>query len=651
MKKAFILLIAVVLFAAFVACKANNATSSEDAETSARVQVPETPSAEPTSVLTPVPEPELIAKFDLNCTSDSQITLHPLNDGRLAVVSYSEENQTTDIDIYNIYTDNVENSTSLSGKYTLNETRFDDGSIALTDAENSMSGVMLDSQLEETASFEIDSNDGVFSHDKNYYYMVGEDGNLYRCNLRRNKLEKIDLGYDLCFYGIKSIHSDKDIIELYVSTSTYLSTSTIAVVDAENEELISYNDSISSVAWCGNDSIIISASESGEDGFAVTFGNDSKGYRSIGGAMFNGIEPTLLNGSSYAVYSGLTTTVYSIADSIGKYEIDESLLCGEIYEACYVSFAKCIAGVIYENNSPKIVIINPQKMDFEFVASSENTQSAFGVDNELYEAYLQTYTGIPVPDELADARNYADSLESKYGIKIFISSQCEEPAAYNFTHFIETTDKMNFNDEEAEIMQSLEVLDKTLGLYPENFFSNFKLAGRRCGIGILLVGSIGSGEGIIGTSFSSGEWFNIAVDIRMDELSGIYCHEIWHSIEDLLSFKNIYIPESDWNKLNPNGFEYYGDTVPENEALRWTLFGSTDEETYFIDSYSKLNADEDKARIMEYVMTRDDCELAISSSPYLLGKLQIMCDCIRMGFDDSSWENVRWERLFGSVQN
>ncbi len=651
MKRTFILLIVTILFASFAACKGSNVKSSEDSGTSASAQLTETPTAESTSVPTPVPEPELISKFDLACTSDSQIMLHPLNDGRLAIASYSEDNQTTDIEIYNIYTDIIENSISLSGKYTLNETFFDDDSMALTDAEYSGCGMILNLQLEEMSSFDIDSDGGVFSHDKNYYYMVGADGNLYRCNLRRNKREKIDLGYDLCFYGIKSIHPDKDIIELYVSTSTYLSTSTIAVVDAENEELISYNDSIFSATWCGDDSITISASESGEERFTVTFGNDSKGYQSVGSNAFSGIEPTMINGSSYAVCTGMTSTFYSLSDSVGKYEIDESLLSGEIYDACYLASAKCIAAVTYEENAPKIVIINPQKMNFESVTTAEDAQSVFNIDTELYEAYLQTYTGIPVSDELSEARDYADSLESKYGVKIFISSQCREPAAYNFTYSIETTDNMSFNDEAEEIMQSLEVLDKTLGMYPENFFTNFKLDGRRCGIGILLVGSIGNGEGIIGTSFSSGEWFNIAVDIRMDELSSIYCHEIWHSIEDLLSMKNIYITEADWNEFNPGGFEYYGDIVSENDALRWTLFGSTDEETYFIDSYSKLSADEDKARIMEYVMTRDDCEIAICSSPYLIGKLQIMCDCIRMGFDDSSWENVRWERFLGSAQN
>lgn len=649
MKKTFILLVAAILFVLFAACKEKDIT--EEPNTNDSIQISQTPTVEPTSVPTPVPQPELICKYDLDYTSEIQISLHPLNNGRLAIVCMDAEGYTADINIYNIYSNEIENCITYAGSYILNKTCFEDDIIAIVEPQIAQNAVILNSQLEKISVFDIDNGDGVFSHDGNYYYMVGADGSLYCYDLKHNKNEKINLEYDLCFYGIKSIHPDKDIIELYVSTSTYLSTNGIAVVDLESEELVSYNDSVISTAWYDGNSVAISTPENGEGRFTITFGNDSKGYRSIGSDVFNDVEPVILNNSHYAVCSGMITTVYSLGDNIEKYEIDETLLSGEIYDACYVSSAKCIAAVIYEDDSPKIVVINPEVMDFETVASSVDAQSPFSIDFELYEAYLQTYTGIPVSDELSEARDYADSLESRYGVKIFISSQCKEPAVYNFTYSIETTDNMDFNDEAAEIMRSLEVLDETLEMYPNDFFSNFKLAGRRCGIAILLVGSIGNGEGVVGTSFSNGEWFNIAIDIRMDELSSIYCHEIWHSIEDLLALKNIYIPESSWNELNPNGFDYYGDIVPDNEALRWTLFGSTDEETYFIDSYSKLNANEDKARIMEYVMTRDDCELAICSSPYLLDKLQMMCDYMRMGFDDSTWESVRWERFLTQAQS
>ena len=54
---------------------------------------------------------------------------------------------------------------------------------------------------------------------------------------------------------------------------------------------------------------------------------------------------------------------------------------------------------------------------------------------------------------------------------------------------------------------------------------------------------------------------------------------------------------------------------------------------------------EDRARIMEYLMTRDDAAELLIQSPFIRQKLRIMCNAVRSAFDTTGWEDIRWERL------
>ncbi len=64
-----------------------------------------------------------------------------------------------------------------------------------------------------------------------------------------------------------------------------------------------------------------------------------------------------------------------------------------------------------------------------------------------------------------------------------------------------------------------------------------------------------------------------------------------------------------------------------------------------MDAYSRTNAKEDRARIMEYIMATEDVAGALVQSPAIAQKLQIMCRAIRENFDTSSWGELRWERV------
>lgn len=80
-------------------------------------------------------------------------------------------------------------------------------------------------------------------------------------------------------------------------------------------------------------------------------------------------------------------------------------------------------------------------------------------------------------------------------------------------------------------------------------------------------------------------------------------------------------------------------------AWHWTYYSGGDEGVYFVDSYSRTFASEDRARIMEFFMTRDDDAQELIKSPAIKKKLQHMSSAVRSVFDTSGWESVRWERL------
>ena len=159
---------------------------------------------------------------------------------------------------------------------------------------------------------------------------------------------------------------------------------------------------------------------------------------------------------------------------------------------------------------------------------------------------------------------------------------------------------------------------------------------------------IKSGFGTSGCTYERGAWQNIALDIRLAyELDGIVCHELWHATENhILSCDYSLFTVEGWAQLNPQGFSYYeGYDYSDPDSRRWTYYSGGDEGVYFVDGYSRTFASEDRARIMEFFMTRDDDAQELIKSPAIKKKLQHMSSAVRSVFDTSGWENVRWERL------
>ena len=80
-----------------------------------------------------------------------------------------------------------------------------------------------------------------------------------------------------------------------------------------------------------------------------------------------------------------------------------------------------------------------------------------------------------LPEDMAALRAYADRLEEKYDVDILLSDQCAGPCAASWED-ITTTDQAGLEDEVAAIYPALEALDRTLALYPDGFFAQFRNA-------------------------------------------------------------------------------------------------------------------------------------------------------------------------------
>lgn len=158
---------------------------------------------------------------------------------------------------------------------------------------------------------------------------------------------------------------------------------------------------------------------------------------------------------------------------------------------------------------------------------------------------------------------------------------------------------------------------------------------------------IDSDYGVVGCTYDSADWQYIALDVQADYMrEGTVCHEIWHATEnEILSHDYTTFNWDDWNALNPAGFTYWNDSGDyDRYDARWTMFDNS-EGVYFVDSYAKLAAQEDRARIMEYFMAHEDEARLLIQSDAIRQKLTWVCRAVRECFDTAGWGTPRWEKL------
>ena len=254
-------------------------------------------------------------------------------------------------------------------------------------------------------------------------------------------------------------------------------------------------------------------------------------------------------------------------------------------------------------------------------------------------------------------RQRANAIEDEYGVLIYFG----DDATYDYGSYV--CDRC---DDRGQIEVGLNSLESVLAMYPKGFFSQLDY-GNVSGIKIHLTGAIrGAGmpntvpSGVLAFTGVMGNTQVIVIDITQYMQNTTLAHEITHIIDRKLEYEG-YISDSIWNKYNPKGFEYYNEYRDENGGTSFdsitskytyvaAYFGEEEmKDVYFYDDYAKTYATEDRARLMEFLMSDDYSQEAFLKCPHVIKKLQVYADIINDCFDTSGWGTTIWEERINSL--
>ena len=390
------------------------------------------------------------------------------------------------------------------------------------------------------------------------------------------------------------------------------------------------------------------------DGAGYYYLKNAALYRQASAAVFGSEADSVwvVSGSRYALSSDRQgETLFRLGQTLERCEVTSVLaaagVTGHLSTVCWLSTVQKLLGMLYDTaqDALRLVVLDPARMTFTPCGETTEAPSFLTVDEGITGAYWGELAGQPIPEDMGALRAYADRLEEKYDVDILLSDQCAGPCAASWED-ITTTDQAGLEDEVAAIYPALEALDRTLALYPDGFFAQFRNARGEGGVQFLPVSAFHMSFEVIGMSFENGDWHCIAYQVSNERLEALLCHEIWHAMEDKLISENWNAIDSwTWSACNPPGFDYYYDYDDAmNEADGSWLYFGTAEDVYFVDAYSTMNPREDRARIMEYIMGTEDEADALAQCPVIRRKLEIMAAAVRAGFDTAGWGVARWEQ-------
>ena len=248
----------------------------------------------------------------------------------------------------------------------------------------------------------------------------------------------------------------------------------------------------------------------------------------------------------------------------------------------------------------------------------------------------------------------ARDLEDRYGVRIVMGQNV--PVYFNDYEVTQTADE--------ELMDgTLSVIENTLSLFPEDFFRNVKGSYYR-EIVIYLTGEMvpsDSDSNISNAGAFTTEDFGvcrIALDLWDDPALSTVLHELFHVVDYMLTGESL-LDEEAWNAMNPPGFSYYyayidenGESYENTGSADYTIAGGGDpDEIWFIDAYSKTFPMEDRARLMEYLLGRDDPPNDCFRGRHIQEKLGYYFTVLRQTLGDDSWpEQTVWEEVLHKMR-
>ena len=283
-------------------------------------------------------------------------------------------------------------------------------------------------------------------------------------------------------------------------------------------------------------------------------------------------------------------------------------------------------------------------------------------DPEKYE--IPKFSELKSGEEGIQAtHDMVNNIFEKYGVNVFYGYDIPDVGAYEISPM---------EDQEA-IYTALLQLDEVMSEYPGDFYKTLTDGSFYSFMYVCFTGGM-SGEDHEGSIENAGgltSEVENGVCVYFDITDGLqknsFVHEMIHVTDNVLIGEG-YLSDSEWDKLNPDGFSYYYAYVsPEgneyNDAnpdyIEYTSLGTftgepnDPENIYFYSAYGKTYETEDRATIYEYLYVdykSNFIEDYAYKSPHLREKIRFYNEKVRECFGENWGDNVLWEKALREVE-
>ena len=618
---------------------------------------PTVTTTEPTTPATTLPTIELRAVNQLSFRQMQETPTIRVMDSRtaaLVTVTVDGQSKKTALQVLDLYTDTILAERTMDGELVTMQGTCE-GYLVLFQ-ENSKKAFVLDKKLETVLEFQAPSIGGILLPDLVTYYYIW--GSQLRClNTENGQDTQVKPDPDLPITAITGYDAQKGVLLVKGAADVYSSDGCLYALSLETMECILLQVT-SNQGTLATDGVCVTGEALDEYCADLVFADwDSGKIYTYPELLRNDKDFNTwhIAGSNYCFQIKYDVESNTKAADMQLFRLGEELTVCSLMEPLQKTRLKellllpdgNILAVSINRRGFQPYILCPDQLEFLPAMAPESTEEGL-VDNRVLTLHQQAQKNQKLPEHLMAVRAQADAIGEKYGVTVLMSNQCASAISTSGMD-ITTTDQAGMADEAQVIEKALQQLDKALQLYPSDFFDQFRDEAGEHGLLILLVENFeGDERGVIGLCYEMYPWYTIAVDITSYEVYNTYCHEIWHATENRLNdiLPGLLLP-SVWDPCNPEDFAYsYNVSASYIEDVEYTFYKESNiNRIYFVDPYAKTNAYEDRARLMEYVMSNGYAD-ELMKAPAMQMKLAIMADAIRQVFDTTNWQNVYWERFF-----
>ena len=564
---------------------------------------------------------------------------------------YQKKNTT--ILVWDLYTDSMIAECTMDGAYSVMELGSSTGNLILISSDNTV--LVLDRQLQELCSFACEDPEGVLTADLGtYYYLWGSS--LYALDTQTAESQPVDVDLELELCRIQSYDAAENVLLVTAYVDPYTTNVCLCAIDLDDGQTVLLLNDATGGRLADGGVCLENYNPEGMYSDVQYFDWEDGVIRSLPEFMPNdGTYSTWhISGTDYVCKVTFDAVQKDKPVACDLYRLDESLtVCPlqELLDGVKINEIQALPDgnllameVTRRGYTP--FLICPEMLTFADVSTPETVEAPL-VDAAIEENYL-AQRDLTLPEEFAQARQLADEIEETFGVTILMSNQCAVPVTGTDMP-ITTTDQAGLSNEAVQIENALKNLRKTLSLYPADFFRQFRNEAGERGLLVLLVENFTDNRNVIGLCYEMGEWYPVAVDITCGRTYETFAHEIWHATENKIKSVNTDVLSNEkWDTCNPSGYVYSFDSSADYvyNVENTYFYEHNKAEVYFVDAYGKTNPYEDRARIMEYIMTSDSYARDMAQAPALRLKLKIMSDAIRAVFDTEQWSKPHWERFF-----